>query len=406
MAETSTKHAVEASPFGTNANGSRTVSSAVSDFCSDYTTAYGSSGSQTLTVGSTTNYLAGDCIFIHYSHSTIANAALVGSQEFAIVKSVDTSTQLTLVSPLLYTYNYTAGSGNLDKSQCCRVKQYSDLTLNSGAIVTPSTYFKSNNETGGIIVVKANNLVINSGVRIHADGYGLQGRGGGVHHSQATTGTGLSGIINQDVLQQAAYYGGGGGGYGSNGGPSNGAGGGGGSLRSTYGNGIDGGGSFYGQGSTADLDLLNSTTLNMGPGGGSGSSNYDSGGPEGKQGGDGGGLIVISARSIDLSNADANTMTCTGAIGSIGVADGDCGGGGGSGGTAYLRSISIKLGTSTISCVGGVGGTATGTNGRTGGNGGSGSVKIEVCRYTGNLTAYLTYAYSFSFCGGITSILA
>jgi hypothetical protein len=144
----------------------------------------------------------------------------------------------------------------------------------------------------------------------------------------------------------------------------------------------------------------------MGPAGGSGSSNYDPGQQDGKVGGNGGGLIVISAKNIDISNADTNALTSNGANGGSGINAGDCGGGGGSGGTIYLRGVSIKLGANKMVCTGGTGGTAFGTNGRKGGDGGPGTVKIEMCRYSGATTAYLTWAYGYSFCGGLASIIA
>lgn len=406
MSQTTTKHALEASPFGNGSTGVLTISSAVSNLNSNFTTCYGTTGTKTLTVGSSTGYAAGNSIFIHYSHSTIANAANVGKWEFNYVSSVDSPTQLTLVYNLIYTYNYTSGTGNKDKSQCCKTGQYSNLTLNSGAVVTPSATFKTDSETNGIIAIKATNVTINNGARIHADGYGFQGRGGSVHKVRASAGIGLSGIINDDILQAASYYGGGGGGQGSAGGPSNGAGGGGGAMHTSYGNGGDGGGSGQGLGSATNLDTLDSTVLQMGSGGGGGSSNYDAGGPDGKVGGDGGGLIVISAKNITMTTADVNTLTCAGGAGGIGVAGGDCGGGGASGGTVYLRTIALQTSLNSISCAGGTGGTASGTDGRAGGNGGAGTVKIEICRYTANLTAYLTYAYGFSFCGGLASIIA
>ena len=165
----------------------------------------------------------------------------------------------------------------------------------------------------------------------------------------------------------------------------------GGVYSSSYYSAGGGGGGSYG---TPDLSkLLFGSAGGVGGAGHSGVSNSD-GSPN--PGGDGGGIVVIAADTVNVSGAlDAN--------GGDGVVSTTYrgGGGGGAGGSLKILGRVINLGTNVTQVTGGLGGNDGLANDQYGGDGGDGRLAIYYAdTYTGTTpqTAYTAavpaYAYS------------
>ena len=228
------------------------------------------------------------------------------------------------------------------------VKQFTDLTIDSGGEIRPASgkHF--------VVILVQGALIINSGGKIQADGFG--GAGGGfdsngtdgfvaqlnslpeeVIGGLAVNAPNLDGL--RSIAQVAALADSGEGIF-----VSHGAGGAGG--RANAGSGFNGGNEWAGGGaSTSGL-----------------------GGAGGDIGGDGGGGVIIFAESITI-NAGGE-ITAKGADASQ-LANANSAGGGG-GGLVYLASRSLTE-TGTVSAAGGLGGTSV-TSGLVSGTGGAGII--------------------------------
>ncbi len=250
-------------------------------------------GATTLTVGSITGFTAGKELLIIQMSGTNA-----GYFEFVKITSSSGST-ITLTSALTRAYN------SASKTQVILVKQYSTLTINSGAFLTVPAY-SSATGTGGVLVMKANtSITINNG------------------------GGGLSGTISA------------GGGY-----------------TNFASRGFAGGSSAVGSGTGGGAAASNSGGTNTSPGMSSGLIMGSGGGSAANTGGTGGGVVIVKAKALTLNgNIYANGTTPT-----TGNA------GGGSGGTILVsaETISTSASCGTVSAAAGnsVGTGTAGGNGR------------------------------------------
>lgn len=224
------------------------------------------------------------------------------------------------------------------------VKQYGDLTINSGVTLTAQNT---------VIFVKGT-LTING--TISATGGGL------------APGTSLNADLQ--VISPCGGGGGGGdgdGGDGSAGGTSGGAGGAGGSY-SAHTNGYDGSAASASKrefgANIASLALLTC----RGAGGGAGANG-------GGGGGYGGGVLLIECETLVFSAS--GVLSADGAAGDAAPSGGKGAGGGGGGGFILVRAKSIITNAGTIHANGGAGGAASGTMiSGAGGTGGAGYAVI------------------------------
>ncbi len=207
------------------------------------------------------------------------------------------------------------------------------ITNNSVLSVTPAS---------GVLKIFANNIIVESGSIIDADGCGAPGGKSESHGSGI--GKGKKAGPNSDD-------GGGGAGYGNEGG--------------------DGGGTYGGDGGLMYGDET-SVIIKAGSGGGGGGNEYDG---TGGAGGAGGGGIWLDAEEINIYG----TISANGVAGESGTAPGSKdagGGGGGSGGGILIRGKDVTIpGTATLSANGGDGGDGH-DSGDGGGGGAGGRIKI------------------------------
>ncbi|MGY8866868.1 MAG: Ig-like domain-containing protein, partial [Methylophagaceae bacterium] len=251
----------------------------------------------------------------------------------------------------------------------------------SGAILTSHSWDGS---TGGIICFRATGQVDNSGT-ISVDGLGYRspeqkaplwrnangGQGEGIYGLGIASGANQSGNCQNNAAWNNANGNGGGGGTGCGD-----SGGGGGGSYGTVGTvGINGGHTPGQPGSVVGLADL--SKLVFGGAGGEGGADEDGAYPG--TGGNGGGIIFVSAPSI----ANPGTILSKGidgndgTNGSPGSGCGTRGGGGGAGGSIFISS-SIS-GSGTIVAIGGDGGRSVGgcnNNNKYGGDGGNGRIGI------------------------------
>lgn len=284
---------------------------------------------------------------------------LAGKYQYNLVESL-TSTTLTVVYPLLYSY---ASYGQISK-----VFEYRAVTTNSSITLTVPVF---NYVNGGIFpLVAQKSITLGSGATISA--VGLNGDPGGAF-AQGTGFWGGPGVYAGATL---GHQGGGTGGYGTNAQSANGTGGGGGQSGSGYGQQGGGGGGHAasgspgtsidngtpgaGGGTDGDVAL---TELHMG-GGGGGGMHTNGGDQYPGNGAGGGGVVILISELVDIS---AGYVLVSGGAGQT---HGYAGGGGGAGGSVLIQAGSAILGTNRALSSGGSGGVG----GAAGGDGGDGAV--------------------------------
>jgi ribulose bisphosphate carboxylase small subunit len=397
----------------------------------------GTGGSSTLNMTSTTGLAVGDEILIVQITGTGA-----GNYEARYVSIVNSSTQITLANGL--TNTYSAGA------QMLRIPHYTSVSVSSGATLTAPAW---DGTKGGVLVFRADGGTVTNAGTITMTGKGINtgtggGGGGGGRGGHCHCIPGVPPITD-------AYPGGG-----SSGGGGTAAGGGGGGGGGGVSGG--GGGAGYGVAGTASSgaagvsygqNTLQTMFLGSGGGGGGGGNGGGGGGAwcgncggdgtdetawggggggggRGGLGGTGGGIIYLSAQTLQnnniissnggTGNAGSNGggggtaggydsgLPCNwwGAGGNAGTGGG--GGGGGSGGSIFIQSSTTTIGT--IQANGGSsGGGGTGASGGTGSGcdqpagsgsgggsaGGAGAVgRIRCDNSAGNCTATTPTAYS------------
>ena len=353
--------------FGDGRDGDLVISSNTTFYPID-SSCSGSQGTNTL-YASNAAFQAGQKIMIHQTRGTNA-----GVWEINQIASY-TSGVITTEKPLQYTYT----DGGASQAQVLVLRQYHNVTVNSGATWTVKAW---DGNTGGILGFLANGTVSINGIisanggngtqailsegQIVAGGVGGGFRGGAGKANNANSGTGFQGEgTSGEGGQSINANGNGGGGGNSTGAP--GAEGGGGGGHSILGQaGQDGGDGNPGQGGMVSGNSVLSIMTFGGGGGGGGREATNSVG----SGGSGGGIILISVNRLTLyGNILSNG-------GNAGIANGriEASGGGGAGGSILIRTNNASLGSNNIKSIGGLGNG----NGNYG-IGSSGRVHIEYC---------------------------
>ena len=355
-------------------------------------------GTSVATVSAIPNgILAGEEVVLINLQGDNTNYANVGTYEFLTVQSIN-GTALTFTSAIQGTYG-VGGNSNLTGQDIViqRVPHYVNVTVANGGILSASDFDGS---TGGILFFRATGKVL-----VESGGYIWMGGKGYRASLVATTGSGVygynggsTGDDTPDRTYATSVEQGGGGGYNCTGGAGGGHGTGG-VIGTRAGTGCGGtrnaATSTYGYG---DLQKLY-----MGSAGGAGGQGYLAAwNYPGKLGGDGGGIIYVSANTIEVEDgissdgsilATGTNGTVSSDLGGSDIAPG--GGGGGAGGSLYLIGDTVTIPVNT-GAAGGTGGTTGYSNyGGTyvneggyahGGAGGDGRVRIDANTVTGTTT--------------------
>ena len=127
--------------LGSGKNGYLTVSGTQN--INTYTSCTGSALGLSLTVASSTGFVAGDLIMIHKSRGSTTTA--VGTWELNRVASVGGATTLNLAIPLVNAYQ----DSGADQSQCVLVPEYFSVTVPTATTLAPTAW---DGNVGGICV--------------------------------------------------------------------------------------------------------------------------------------------------------------------------------------------------------------------------------------------------------------
>jgi hypothetical protein len=316
-----------------------------------------------ITVNSVVGFSIGDEVLIIQMQDGLASG-VSGNYEFGMIENI-TGSVITLSSSLTNSYGSgTFNSRPSSSTQVIRVPQYTNLTVSAaGSIVAPAW----NGQTGGVVVLRAQNKVITDG---YIDVSDLGFRGGDCNgcgnnawgdQGEGTTGFGTTSTGNNEN-----------GGGGGDSGAVDGAPGGGGGYGTSGGIGNDDSGSDSSGGIVEGDVQLNKMFL----GGGAGAGGDNNGRTPLPQNVDGGGIVMIF--SYEISNAKILANGETGIYGSSGTLGGVSGSG--AGGTIWLGGNYIN-----ITDVNASGGPAiNGYNGDIGGSGGDGRIRLDYLTKGGN----------------------
>ena len=244
---------------GSSVGGTKIVSAPFSP--NAYSAVMGTKGTSNLVATTAYVFNVGSHILLH--QTTGANP---GTWELSQVSGVEGST-LILSKPLQNEY----GPG----AQAVVAASYGQLIVEAGGELKPIPYSASTG-TGGILYIRAENIMVKSGGKVTGDAAGFPG---------GTESSGLTGMAGSSECKAP-------GGYTtakncSGGGGASGTGGGGGGGNKTAGQAAAG----EGGGTKGDANLL---TLQMGGGGGSGLGT--------RKGGAGGGIVVLGASTVLVEN--------------------------------------------------------------------------------------------------------
>jgi hypothetical protein len=369
-------------------------------------------------------FAVGDEIIIINLKGTSTDYSGVGLYELKTITALPYSDSITVDSNLTGSYD-----GTTQKIIVQRVPHYTDVTINSGGLLTCSAF---DGNKGGVVAFRANGIVtVNVDKGIDASGKGFPG-GIGVGFTQNSGGGetyngtgGAGGSAGASGYSGLSGQGGGGGAGSYCGGPvcvygsgatgsTGGGGGGGGAFYSIPGSGGGGSYSSFGSGGDGGGDAGENGTIGNGTIGGSGgnSSSHGSGGGGGGiygisdllsrlyfgsgggaggtahyindriggNGGNGGGIVYISANTININTTGSiKSNGNNGANGSGNIDASSAGGGGGAGGSiaifAYQLNNSGNINTNggigglRLTCSYGSGCSYTPPQGGTGGNG-------------------------------------
>ena len=305
----------------------------------------GAQAGKQVTVDSALGFAAGDAVVIHQSRAS--DGAAAGRYELNTITAV-----LGNTLRLRHTLGRAYSTGGNDRAQVVRMLPYQDLTVQSGATLSAPAW---NGGKCGILAIRAaGRVLVESGGVIDMTGRGFAG---GTHHCDlgydgggqgeswngtggqscgvnAGGGGGGDGVTNagSEIIPEAGYYNlaasGGGGGYATAGDP--GAGG--------VGAGCGGAGGAAG-GSYGVTDLAQQ--MLFGSGGGAGGGNQGWNGWCGRNGGAGGGLILIVAKG---SIEGEGIVRSNGGEASLAAVAG----GGGAGGSIRLIAPVVSVGTEVM----------------------------------------------------------
>lgn len=315
-------------------------------------------GQTTFDLSNATGFHPGYEILIYQVQGTGA-----GTYEFGRIAS-QSGNQLTLQTPLQHTYTH----GGSAKVQVQHVPHYRQVTVTAtGRWRAPAW----DGNTGGIFAFRATGSVqVAPGGLIDATAKGF--RGGTLNCVGCSSGNQGEGHLGSGGKSTSANGSGGGGGQSdpspSGNGSGNASGGAGGGHGTAGNNGVNGQNTTGGRGGAA-VGNAELTQLFFGGGGGAGGAG-DNWGRDGGPGGNGGGLLFINGANLIINGA----ITAAGQNGTHGEAAG--GGGGGAGGTIVLSGRTITLSDNLVSTPAGLFGTGSDA---AGGSGGVGRIRIEYC---------------------------
>lgn len=358
--------------FGNGSDGNLTISSNTTETVIDANFS-ANAGVTSLTVSNVTGtFAAGQKVLLHQTRGSNA-----GRYEFREILTVSGST-ITLTEPISNTYAHSTTASVANKAQIRVVKQYNNVTINSGVTWTAKAW---DGLKGGILAFYCLGTLTRNG-SISATGRGFRGgragylSPGSYPHSGATGESQTSASIDGQAL--SAWEG-----VPSAPNPPQGGGGGGGRGRRGPDGGTGGGGASYGSGGSAGVDApsltagaagstygnSNITAAHLGSGGGGAGKGKD--GSSTLYGGNGGGAIIVLAKTINGSGA----IRSNGNNGDNGFKHRG-GSGGGSGGSILISSQEVAVGTMTATGGSGGGPGEDSTYDTPGGNGGNGRIAI------------------------------
>jgi len=309
----------------------------------------------------------GDELLAVVLQGPLGDVSKVGAWELHRVVTAS-GTDLTLDAPLGFGLDAAGLSAHVVFLQ--RVPHYSAVDVGSSATLTTTSYTSGGT---GIVAFRSAGPVTVDGT-ITADGAGWRGKGPVSNSRHGPAGDSLAAAPSPATAPGQANYGGGGGGV-SDCDATNctsqsvGAGGGGGGYGTAGTAGANNGGLHVGGSGGQTYGDACMTSFFLGSGGGAGAGGV-SGPGTGTSGGDGGGMVFISAPSIAVTGS----VRARGELGSTNDncgSNGGGGGGGGSGGTILLTASALQI------VAGGV--VATGNTARCngGGTGGHGRVQLR-----------------------------
>lgn len=322
--------------FGDGSDGDLTISGNTTDAPID-SSCSGVAGQKTLSA-TNVNFAAGQLILVHKTRGNTTTAA--GNWELNKIESYVAGT-ITTKYANIYSYQ---DSGN-DQSQVIVMKQYNNVTVNNGVTWTAKAW---NGNVGGILAYFSKGTVTVTG-SINANSCGFRG---GADNTTQQCGEGINGDRGTSTSTN---------GNGGAGGPNPGqsGGGGGGNANAGTTGGIEGGKGMTAAPGGIAVGNAALTLLTFGGGGGNGKP----GSTNARGSGNGGGIILIIAKTFS-----SGAITCNGGDG-IQAGGNDVSGSGGAGGDVLIKSQVATLGTNTILTSAG-----SGKNGAFNGNGGNGSV--------------------------------
>ncbi len=350
--------------------------------------------------------VAGDEVILINMQGDASNYANVGTYEFLTVSSVS-GLNIAFTSSIQSTYG-VGGNSNLSGQDIIiqRIPQYNDVTVEFGGIITagdwddflsiPATPIGTAGYQTGLVAFRASGeVLVKVGGQITATGIGYRGGIGAptnatvAYQGESTTGPGAelhtSAKTEAGGAGGAACNGGDGGGYGTAG---------------TGGTRAGTGCPTAGASGTSTYGDANLSKLYLGSAGGGGGAGYAGAWDKvGGTGGDGGGIVFISANKITSTNGVITSVGLGGASGATGETISSGGGGGGAGGTIYLKGKTVDL-QGGVSAIGGSGGTTGGSSYggvyadlggfAHGGAGGSGRIKVDAITTIGTTNPTFT----------------
>ena len=363
---------------GTGVDGPLTVSSSLDLSSSGFAPSWpvtAIAGATVVVAGDASALQAGDELIILNLHGSDAAQASVGTWEFASVGSASADT-ITLLLAVAGTFGEASNADLSDQAIFVqRVPHFTELWVEATGRITTEAWTGS---LGGVIALRATGaVVVEAGGAIEADALGYWGGD-------------TSDVNNCDAFQGESYAGEGEGegnglcasynevwghwiyNYGGGGAHITGAGG-------NYGGGAQPGDSWTGgsatppyAGLTYGVPSLDRIYFGSG-GGGVWNGGNDQPGEDPGPGGDGGGVVYVTAQSID--GRGAASFSATGGT-TLHWAWGSWtyGAGGGAGGSTFLAADDVALVVDAVDATGGFGEQ---THIRAGGHGGVGRVRID-----------------------------
>lgn len=396
--------------FGTGADGTRTISTNVSNPAADISILGGKvlmakrlveavspdGGTLTLQGGTlnspNTEFEVGDEILWMVLAEDADNCGpelMPGMYGYNYVRSLNTTSRtLTLLAPIVLNGSAVSASAlttadvNQGGSFCRvfvqRVPHFNNLTLDAsgGTRLFDASSLQINTSGGGVLAFRVNGVMDylgNSNFAITASGYGYRG---GQWTATSRTGDSYLGY-KSNYLSPVGNAGGGFNLYGGGGGGGGASGGNGGSASGTQ---------AGGQGAPT-MDLQCGGTCHwedffiMGGGGGAGSQSLG-------DGGNGGGIVAVYARTINRTSGSGMAIFRSDGMNGNNVSGaGEDTGGGGGGGTVQVVAQTLDTNLN-LYATGGPGGSASGTGtARAGGGGGGGRLIGRACQGSGNFPA-------------------